>query len=868
MKPVNQRVGKKQKKEVEQSPKDTFNSLIIESKNVQTVVLMLDSPEDDILLKACEAMYKFTEKGDENKLTLLTLGAIPKLTRLIAHEDKQIHKYATMTIGVMATHSEVRKSLRQLDFLPSIITCLAPDEDVVVQELATLCLASMSIDYTSKIDIFEKGGLGPLVSLLSSPDPDVQKNSIECISNLIQEVLVRAAFTEMTGIIPLLDLLSSEYPVIQHLTLQTLITMSRDSDSRTALFQNEGHENFLRVLDNPELTDLHTDILQVLANCLEEPDNVMYIRQSGALERFLLFVTSSIHPEAQKHAAKAIARSARNSEIRQILHQEGVEKALESLLGVNNDEIRAAAAEAISVMCEDEASKESFRAHGIFRLVPMLMSDNEELREAVNVAVANLTTDNSNNIDAVFDTKGVEPLVKSLHDSNDTIVASAATTITNLALQEHIRDSILSHGAMTMIVEPLRSNNTLVQSKAALVVASLACDVNGRTELRNAGGLEPLVELLHSDNNEVRRNACWAVLVCGKDEPTTHELCRLGALEFLQEINQSSSRRNNFSEVAVSRLLDHNASLKYILNGYLSSNDLIGDGFYDPGRPKPNEKIFTLEEFSNQGINQHRPILLINAKKTNEIQMAITSADDKVTEVLATASGRNVPSRLSSRDKSSSKGRSKGKKEEEKTKEGEMLHVKTEEEEKNKPWEAPYDVTFDSYIGEISRNILPLPSTRDQIVSLAFFVSDKMGGPVELEMLHNFFWELHIAELKHELTSNIIPIGKIEKGVYYHRALLFKALADRIGINCSLVRGDYNRAWNEVMLIDPPSQDGIEHLIPPKAYIVDLMHQVGHLLMVDSAEAAHYKVCTGCNHRHCKCCKQISYRRVHIEENK
>lgn len=38
-------------------------------------------------------------------------------------------------------------------------------------------------------------------------------------------------------------------------------------------------------------------------------------------------------------------------------------------------------------------------AKGIFRLVPMLMSDNEELREAVNVAVANLTTDNSNNIE-------------------------------------------------------------------------------------------------------------------------------------------------------------------------------------------------------------------------------------------------------------------------------------------------------------------------------------------------------------------------------------------------------------------------------------------------------------------------------------
>ncbi|XP_069770712.1 armadillo repeat-containing protein 3 isoform X2 [Narcine bancroftii] len=851
-------MGKKQKKEVEQSPKDTFNPLIIESKNVQTMVLMLDSPEDEILLKACEALYKFAEKGDENKMNLLTLGALPRLAKLVPHEDKQIHKYATLAFGVMATHSQVRKSMKHLDVLPSIIACLAPDEEVVVQELATLCLASMSIDFTSKLEIYEKGGLEPLIRLLSSPDPDVQKNSIECISNLIKDAMARSAFTEMTGIIPLLDLLNSEYPVIQRLALETLITMSNDTDSRMVLFQNEGHENLLRVLDNLEFSDLHADTLLVLANCLEEPDNVMYIRESGALERFLLFVTSSTHPEAQKHAAKAIARSAHNRETRHILHKEGVEKALVLLLGVNNDEIRVAASEAISVMSEDEASKESFRAEGIFRLVPLLKSDNMELREAVNVALANLTTANSSNANAVFDAEGVEPLVKSLHDSRDAIIASVATTLTNLALQEPIRASIQRYGAMTMIVEPLKSRNTLVQSKAALVVASLACDVNGRTELRNAGGLEPLIELLHSDNDEVRRNTCWAVLVCGKDEPTTHELCRLGALEILQEINLSSDRRNNFSEIAVTRLLDHNVTLKYILTGYLSSTDIIRDGFYDPGQIKPGKKVLTLEEFSNQDLNQHRPIFLINAKRTNELQLGVTSADDKVLEVPAIASARYVPSRMSGREKSSSKGKSRGKKEDEKLKDGEILQTKAEEEEKNKQWESPYDVFFDAYISEVTRSILPLPNTRDQVIALALFVSDKMGGPIEKELLHEFLWELHIAELKYELRSNIIPIGKIQKGIYYHRALLFKALADRIGINCSLIRGEYNRAWNEVMLIDCPPQDTIGLLIPPKAYIVDLMHQVGHLMKIDGPEAAHYKVCTGCSHRHCKCCKQVT----------
>ncbi|XP_067863221.1 armadillo repeat-containing protein 3 [Heptranchias perlo] len=862
-------MGKKQKKEAEPSPKDTFNSLIIESKNVHTVVLMLDSPEDEILLKACEAIYKFAEKADENKINLLALGAIPRLAKLISHDDKQIHMYATMAFGVMATHSEVRKSMRQLDFLPSIIACLAPDEEIVVQELATLCLASMSIDFTSKVEICEKGGLEPLVNLLSSPDPDVQKNSIECISNLAKDFQSHAAINELNGISPVLELMNSEYPVIQHLALQTLITMSNDAEGRMAVCQNEGHENLLQVLDTPEFSDLHADALLVLANCLEEVENVMLIRESGALEKFLLFAATSTAPEAQKHATKAITRSARNSETRHIFHEEGVEKALVMLLGINNDGVRIAACEAVSVMCEDVASKECFRnEEGILCLVQLLTSDNAEMREAAALALANLTTANSSNASAVFEAEGVESLVKLLTDSRDGIVANVATVLTNLALQEPLRASIQSYGAMTTIVEPLKSSNTVVQSKAALVVASLACDANGRTELRNAGGLVPLVKLLHSNNDEVRRNACWAVLVCGKDEPTTTELCKLGALDILQEINLSSGRRNNFSEAAVSRLLDHNAALKYTLTGYLSSNNIITDSFYDPGQVKPGMKVLTLEELNNQELNQHRPILLINAKRTDGLQMTGISIEDKLAEFPLASGSRLVSSRMNNKDKPSSKGKSRGRREEEKLKEEEILHAKAEEEEKNKPWEAPYDVIFDAYLSEVTRNILPLPSTRDQVVSLAVFVAEKMGGPIDKEKLHELTWELHIAELKFELKSNIIPIGKIQKGIYYHRALLFKALADRIGISCSLVRGEYNRAWNEVMLIDYPTQDTTGLLIPPKAYIVDLMHQVGNLMKPDSPDAAHYERCSTHRHTYCKCCKQLSWYLDQLDRNK
>ena len=54
------------------------------------------------------------------------------------------------------------------------------------------------------------------------------------------------------------------------------------------------------------------------------------------------------------------------------------------------------------------------------------------------------------------------------------------------------------------------------------------------------------------------------------------------------------------------------------------------------------------------------------------------------------------------------------------------------------------------------------------------FVSEKMGGSIEKGQVANFSWELPLSQIKFELKSNVIPIGKIKTGIYIHRALLFK----------------------------------------------------------------------------------------------
>jgi hypothetical protein len=59
-------------------------------------------------------------------------------------------------------------------------------------------------------------------------------------------------------------------------------------------------------------------------------------------------------------------------------------------------------------------------------------------------------------------------------------------------------------------------------------------------------------------------------------------------------------------------------------------------------------------------------------------------------------------------------------------------------------------------------------------VYLKRYVASKLGGTVARNDVANLGYELPINELKFEHKSNIVLIGKIKIGTYYHRALLFK----------------------------------------------------------------------------------------------
>ncbi|XP_028290320.1 armadillo repeat-containing protein 3 isoform X2 [Gouania willdenowi] len=771
------RMGKKGKKEMETS-KETFDPLPVETKAPATVVLLLNSQEEDVLVKACEAIYTFAEKGNENKVSLFEVGALEPLCKIISHSNNLVRRNAIMALGSMSTN-----------------------EDVVVHEFSTLCLASLSVDYVSMAQIFESNGLPPVIQLLSSSDPDVQKNSLEIIFNLVQDYKSRQAVHEFGGMVPLLELLKSDFPVIQQLVLKVLQNLTMDLETRNTFRQEQGFEKLLEILSNQDFSDLHSDVLLIVANCLCNSETIHSLAEDGGLAKVMDFILLPSVPEIHSNAIKCISRSAQSSKCCKVLHEHGVEKVLVELLSVENVDVNISTCHAVAAMSLHQASKDTFRdLGGVAKLVESMSSESLHLKEAASAALSNLTHDKNNSM-TVFEVGGHTLLIKQLSCSCPKTVANSASTLCNMAEQVKIRRGIWSHGVMEALVEPLKSTDSQILLNSLQCLALLACDSEARVEFQSAGGLPPLVDLLRSHHKDVLARACLAVVGIAIDEFPAVEMYKLGALELLEEINLSVNRRNKFSKLATTALLKSNLSVKYSLTGHLASTDIITHGFYDAGKARQGEKVPTLDELLTQPVNQQRPVVVVymSAEQTK----AIKEEEDE--------------------EKASTKEEHK-----------KSRKKKKKEKEENEPVNVVEDVHLQKLIKDAKECILPL-NDKEQYVTLARLVSDTMGGAVDQEKLHEFPWLLHLSELKSHLQSNVVPIDLIKKAIYGERALLFKCLADQIGLSCTLVRAEYNRAFNEITLFDSPDSP------LPRRYIVDLIHQPGTLLALNTPLALQYQ---------------------------
>ncbi|XP_042488189.1 probable serine/threonine-protein kinase SIS8 isoform X3 [Macadamia integrifolia] len=119
------------------------------------------------------------------------------------------------------------------------------------------------------------------------------------------------------------------------------------------------------------------------------------------------------------------------------------------------------------------------------------------------------------------------------------------------------------------------------------------------------------------------------------------------------------------------------------------------------------------------------------------------------------------------------------------------------------------------------------PAGTDMVQKLGALVANYMGGPVgDPENMLKAWTNLSNC-LRETVRSMVLPLGSLTLGLARHRALLFKVLADCVGIPCRLLKGQQYMGSDNVAMNIVKVGDGRE-------YIVDLMADPGTLIPSDA----------------------------------
>ncbi|XP_010917753.1 serine/threonine-protein kinase EDR1 [Elaeis guineensis] len=120
----------------------------------------------------------------------------------------------------------------------------------------------------------------------------------------------------------------------------------------------------------------------------------------------------------------------------------------------------------------------------------------------------------------------------------------------------------------------------------------------------------------------------------------------------------------------------------------------------------------------------------------------------------------------------------------------------------------------------------PVADTGLLVQRISELVTEHMGGPVKDagDMLAR--WMEKSTELRTSQQTSLLLIGCIKVGLSRHRALLFKVLADNVGIPCKLVKGSHYTGVDDDAVNIIKLGDGRE-------FLVDLMAAPGTLIPAD-----------------------------------
>ncbi|KAJ3226738.1 Armadillo repeat-containing protein 3 [Chytriomyces hyalinus] len=567
--------------------------------------------------------------------------------------------------------------------------------------------------------------------------------------------------------------------------------------------------SLLAVEEPPEVQD---EAAFAISNLAKDFALKSEIRKAGGIKALVKLLPAH-DPDVKKNTALALSSLLEDftnrSEIRYV---NGLAPLLE-LLGAEFPEIQENTLMSLILCAEDQSNRvEIRRANGIKRLIDMLGQDVPELHQWTLLCLSKCLED-SETVNIFPEIGGLPPVMKMLSSEDVRAKRNASLVLSKVARNDRNQNFIREAGALQVLISNLNHPDPGTVSHAALALGALAKTEINQLELNKAGAVEIFIKLLAHEDVDICRQSAFALSSLCLNTPNRIDAVKFGGVSsLLAALNKADTSVQASACLALARCMQEgearvslakekkNESIARLIALVLSKEVTVArNAAYALSNASQHELNASL--FCQMGAIE--ALLALGKDATKSSQKFSHDALDKLlnynlaakywlrNELSATniiksgfydigSAGANLdaikslPSLAQLSEIPADKRR-------------EVLVLDFERDQKL------------SQICQAVATSLDGLSSRQQLRQIAVIVSNVMGGPVEPGALSEFAFKFKMTELKMKAGNNVIPIGQVYMGTFYHRALLFKAICDKVGLGpCQLIRGDYNRAWNIV----------------------------------------------------------------------
>lgn len=802
------------------------------AKQVDTSIVILDSPEDSVVVEALLYLSEYAEIQENNLIYLYTQGLLQKLLNLL-NRHVSITILALRFLGKLLTIKEVVTELDQDiydDKMLEIVHMYISHKD---HNIVQFCFSILSkVTDSSRITclIFKKELFKPIFDTIKkTTDVDVLEWTLELLLKLVTAPTASDVLPEVNDfdISVLLHHLGSPEKKIVHLCLEIIQKITDYClDSFQKMFREAKLiQTMFEIIMNNDNEQYHVMALNIICNSMKSDETSNYFVESLEFIKFCQWVKTC----DRKHLFPYILILEQLTRIpsrRQMLFDLSVEHSILSFLRSTDKKVLNKTCDAISNMMTHRYCCEEMLKAGVLRhLFHMLFRKDQEDpgNEVALKTILEFSRRNLYTLDIIHKLGAHKVLLayfkKNIGCISDASFSGIFEILYKMSLNPQLQQDLLNSSFFEKLLDIFQAASTNTATLVCEIMINLLTYSDFRFIFLSLNGPQLFVIKLQS-TNDMKLLKIILLFIHGS---LTHELIIKGFLqnnlvEILKAFPEHFKAKNPIVDKILRSIYNLHLPLKLFETNRLDITDKLQNKFYlicgqwqDPF-PAFNdlEKSPVSTAYSIYVVDYSFGAIKLEGENGNSLGSESMSPKK-------TSSERTVSTLSRASSSTSSLFRR------------ELFQINYR---KLSP-----DPFLPRYIFHISKYLVHANTIEDKVRMLAKYIDAMLCEPAEgytkLEKVHDF--KLHVQILKHQLGNNMIPIGFLRLGRHCERALLFKAIADKCCIPVSLVRGKASLYWNEIVLLDPEPSHGTL-----KMYVVDLIKNIGDLLVVGSRAANHY----------------------------